>query len=194
MPHGTRGKIFWPPSIGLVLIQAQFDDEVRTRAVTMSLVHDMGEALIGDITPSDGVSKGHLSLGIDGLFLTETEQKFAREEMALKFLACSVRSWNSDFADSILDLWYEYERGESAAAILVRQVDKLECIQQASVYEKRCGMDLGDFMQLKSRITLPVWQPLLNECLYEHEKLSRRAKIRPTIIFVSGRFSDQSGT
>jgi 5'-deoxynucleotidase YfbR-like HD superfamily hydrolase len=26
----------------------------------MALVHDMGEALIGDITPSDGISRGSI--------------------------------------------------------------------------------------------------------------------------------------
>lgn len=43
----------------------QFDNDVRTRAVHMALIHDMGEALIGDITPSDGISKGYSSLRID---------------------------------------------------------------------------------------------------------------------------------
>ncbi len=107
--------------------------------------------------------------------------------MALKFLACTVRSWNPDFAESILDLWYEYERGESDAAILVRQVDKLECIQQASMYEKRCGTDLGEFMQLKDRVTLPVWQPLLEECLHSHEGFCRGTEVRSVFIFVSGK-------
>jgi hypothetical protein len=30
------------------------------RAVYMCLVHDMGEAIIGDITPSDGVARGSI--------------------------------------------------------------------------------------------------------------------------------------
>jgi hypothetical protein len=31
----------------------------------MALIHDMGEALIGDITPSDGVSKGSLTYALE---------------------------------------------------------------------------------------------------------------------------------
>ncbi|KAF2633000.1 cytidylate kinase [Macroventuria anomochaeta] len=153
----------------MCLMVPDIDDFVRTRAVTMSLVHDMGEALIGDITPSDGVSK---------------EQKFEREEMALKFLACTIRSSNPSFADSILDLWYEYERGESPAAMLVREIDKLECIQQANVYEGRSGTDLGEFMALKEKVTLPVLQPLLNDCLHEHEEFTKRTKTRLVVIFL----------
>jgi 5'-deoxynucleotidase YfbR-like HD superfamily hydrolase len=30
----------------------------QNKCVRMALVHDMGEAIIGDITPHDGVSKG----------------------------------------------------------------------------------------------------------------------------------------
>ncbi|KAL6990213.1 HD domain-containing protein 2 [Sarracenia purpurea var. burkii] len=36
----------------------QVDEETRARAIKMALVHDLGEALIGDITPSDGVPEG----------------------------------------------------------------------------------------------------------------------------------------
>ncbi|KAF1363472.1 cytidylate kinase [Lizonia empirigonia] len=155
----------------MCLMAPDVDADTRTRAVNMALIHDMGEALIGDITPSDGVTK---------------EQKFEQEEMALKFLACTVRTWNPDFADLILGLWYEYEKGESDAAMLVRQVDKLECIQQANIYQQRSGVDLGEFMELKDKVTLPVWQPLLNNCLQIHEEMARRDKSDLVIIFISG--------
>jgi len=107
--------------------------------------------------------------------------------MALKFLACTIRDSNPAFADSILDLWHEYERGESAAAMLVREVDKLECIQQANIYERRSGIDMSDFMELKEKVTAPRWQPLLKECLRSHEEFSKRAENDLVIIFVSGK-------
>jgi len=154
----------------------------------MALIHDMGEALIGDITPSDGIS----SSSVNHSFCLaspkiEPEQKFDQEEMALKFLACTIRSSNSDFADSILDLWREYEEGKSEAAILVREIDKLECIHQADVYEQRSGADLSEFMELKEKVTLPGWQPLLNDCLYKHEETRMRKANNPIVIFVSGK-------
>ena len=36
----------------------KFDEETRARAECMVLVHDIGEAVIGDITPFDGISRG----------------------------------------------------------------------------------------------------------------------------------------
>jgi hypothetical protein len=109
--------------------------------------------------------------------------------MALKFLACTLRSSNPDFADSILDLWHEYEDGKTDTAILVRQLDKLECIHQAVVYEERSGVDLGEFMELKEKVTLPGWQPLLNDCLHKHEEIKMRKEKNPVVIFVSGKLS-----
>jgi hypothetical protein len=107
--------------------------------------------------------------------------------MALKFLACTLRASNPDFADSILDLWHEYEDGKTDTAILVRQLDKLECIHQAVVYEERSGVDLGEFMELKEKVTLPGWQPLLNDCLHKHEEIKMRKEKNPVVIFVSGK-------
>ncbi|KAF9728651.1 cytidylate kinase [Paraphaeosphaeria minitans] len=147
------------------------DSEMQTRAVQMALVHDMGEALIGDITPSDGIS---------------TEQKFKREEMALEFLACTLRTSNPDLANSILDLWHEYEDGRTDTAILVKQLDKLECYHQAIIYEERTGIDLEEFKELKEKITLPELQPLLDECLKRHKEIKQRRLIDPIVIFVSG--------
>ncbi|CAG5138837.1 uncharacterized protein ALTATR162_LOCUS449 [Alternaria atra] len=144
-------------------------ERLRMRAACMALVHDMGEALIGDITPSDGIT-----------------QKHEREEMALKFLACTLRSSNPDFADLLLELWHEYEDGKTETAILVRQLDKLECIHQAVVYEQRNGRDLGEFMELKEKVTLPGWQQLLNDCLHKHEEIQSRKAKSPVVIFVSG--------
>jgi hypothetical protein len=107
--------------------------------------------------------------------------------MALKFLACTVRSWNLNFADLILDLWYEYEKGESDAAILVKQIDKLECIQQANIYQQRGGTDLSEFMELKDKVTLPVLQPLLDDCLHNHNEIVARTEVNLVIIFISGK-------
>lgn len=36
---------------------SQFEESERLRAVQMAVVHDAGEAIVGDITPSDGVSR-----------------------------------------------------------------------------------------------------------------------------------------
>ena len=107
--------------------------------------------------------------------------------MALKFLACTVRAANPQFAESILELWYEYEAGETRAAVLVRQMDKLECIDQAIIYEERSGLDLGEFMALKEEITLPELKTWLEIRLRDYEELKLRKKANTDVVFVSGR-------
>lgn len=40
------------------LTLVQNDSFDRNKCIRMALIHDIGEAIIGDITPSDGVSNG----------------------------------------------------------------------------------------------------------------------------------------
>jgi HD domain len=114
------------------------------------------------------------------------EEKQVREEMALKFLACTIRSFNPAFADLILDHWLEYEAGETRTSLLVRQMDKLVCMDQAVIYEERSGLDLGEFMALKEQITLPELKPWLEIVLQKHENLGLRKSADIVVIFVSG--------
>lgn len=106
--------------------------------------------------------------------------------MAFKFLACTLRSSHPAFANSMTDLWYEYEEGKSDAAVLVRQIDKLECMHQAVIYEERDGIDMSEFMKLKEAVTLTELQPLLDACLQKHEEVAARKEVGLFVIFVSG--------
>ena len=108
--------------------------------------------------------------------------------MALKFLTCTIRSSHPDFADLIMELWYEFEKGETDVAVLVRQIDKLDSIVQAVIYEERTGKDMSEFMELKDEITLPELRPLLDTCLEEREelRLRRQAEADLIVVFVSG--------
>lgn len=70
-------------------------EERRLRCVRMALVHDIGEALVGDITPHCGVSE---------------EDKFHRELEAVRQI--------SELAPGVdwLELWHEYETALSLEA------------------------------------------------------------------------------
>ena len=114
------------------------------------------------------------------------------EEMALKYLACTIRATNPSYADKMPELWYEYEEGSSRAAVLVRQVDKLECIQQAVIYEERTGKDMSDIMKLQEKITLPELKPLLSTCLQQYRDLQARQQEDVVVIFVSGMVHEHS--
>ena len=101
-------------------------------------------------------------------------------------MACTIRSSNPEFAGLILELWYEFEEGKTAAAQLVQQIDALECLHQAVVYAERTGNDLSEFMSQKEEVTLPELKPLLDACLERYEELKLRKESDILVIFVSG--------
>lgn len=109
--------------------------------------------------------------------------------MAFEFLACTIRPTNPKFADQILELWNEYEEGKTRAALLAKQMDKLECIQQAVIYEERTGKDMSDFMGLKEKVTLPELKPLLDTCLQKYDELKLRKQANLFVVFVSGDYN-----
>ncbi|KAM0961449.1 hypothetical protein ACFX2J_020642 [Malus domestica] len=100
----------------------------RERCIKIAIVHDIAEAIVGDITPSDGVPKAVKS---------KMEQE-ALDEMCL-VLGGGIR------AEEIKDLWLEYENNSSIEANLVKDFDKVEMILQALEYEMEHGKVLDEF-------------------------------------------------
>ncbi|VAH62109.1 unnamed protein product [Triticum turgidum subsp. durum] len=91
----------------------------RERCIKIAIVHDIAEAIVGDITPSDGIPKA---------------EKSRREQEALNEM-CEVLGGGST-AEEIKGLWEEYENNSSVEANLVKDFDKVEMILQALEYEK----------------------------------------------------------
>ncbi|KAJ8499087.1 hypothetical protein OPV22_009639 [Ensete ventricosum] len=102
----------------------------RDRCVKMALVHDIAEAIVGDITPTDGVPK---------------LEKSRREREALDHM-CKLLGGGSR-AKEIDELWMEYEDNSSPEAKLVKDFDKVEMILQALEYEDEQGIDLEEFFE-----------------------------------------------
>lgn len=100
----------------------------REKCVKMAIVHDIAEAIAGDITPSDGVSK---------------EEKRRREQEAMDQLSLALGGGVA--AEEMRELWEEYEANSSAEAKLVKDFDKVEMILQASEYEEEQKLVLQDF-------------------------------------------------
>ncbi|KAJ0026963.1 hypothetical protein NQD34_017963, partial [Periophthalmus magnuspinnatus] len=90
----------------------------RDRCIKLALVHDMAECIVGDIAPSDNVSK---------------EEKHRREEEAMRHLSGLLPN---GLRQEIYALWEEYETQSSAEARLVKQFDLLEMILQGHEYEQ----------------------------------------------------------
>ena len=89
-----------------------------TKVLSMCLVHDLPEVIVGDLTPHDDV-----------------RNKAELEHSAMKELA---PDW--------LALFEEYEAGESREARFVKQIDKLDMGLQAMLYQNEQGLDLGEFL------------------------------------------------
>jgi len=95
------------------------------RCVKIALVHDLAEATVGDITPHCGVSDA-----------TKHELELAAITSMTDQLSGNVSTnATSPVAADILELWKEYEAGETPEAKLVKDMDKLEMILQALEYE-----------------------------------------------------------
>ncbi|CAH2033910.1 unnamed protein product [Thlaspi arvense] len=112
----------------MALIAGDLSGVDRERCIKMAIVHDIAEAIVGDITPSDGVPK---------------EEKNRRETAALKEM-CRVLGGGLR-AEEITELWLEYENNASLEANLVKDFDKVEMILQALEYESEHGKVLDEF-------------------------------------------------
>uniref|UniRef100_A0A336LMJ8 5'-deoxynucleotidase HDDC2 n=1 Tax=Culicoides sonorensis TaxID=179676 RepID=A0A336LMJ8_CULSO len=90
----------------------------RIKCMEIALVHDLAEASVGDITPYCGISR---------------EEKLRREFDAMKDISKLAHA----SSDKLMTLFEEYEKGETAEAKFVKDLDRLDLIMQAFEYEKR---------------------------------------------------------
>ena len=86
--------------------------------LTLCLVHDLPEVVVGDLTPDD-----------DRTTKAEDERA-AMEQLAPEWVA----------------LFDEYESQSSPESVFVRSLDKLDMALQAAVYSDRTGIDLSSFV------------------------------------------------
>jgi putative hydrolase of HD superfamily len=102
--------------LALALCPPELD---RGKALAIALVHDLAEALVGDITPHCGVSK---------------PQKSAMEAAALSEICAGLSN-----GEDLKALWWEYERGSSPEGRFVKACDKLELGFQSLRYKATSG-------------------------------------------------------
>jgi putative hydrolase of HD superfamily len=130
------------------------------RCTKMALFHDMAEALVGDITPVDGVSK---------------PEKSRREETTMDYFTKGLlgRVQGGITGDEIRAVWREYEDGETLESKYVHDIDKIELLLQMVEYERinRTNLDLGEFSWVSTRVQLPEMQEWAREIMREREEL-----------------------
>lgn len=139
----------------------------------MAIVHDAPEAIAGDVTPSDGISR---------------ETKKLRENLGLMFLACLAKqSGNTSFAERMEKLWKEYEERNSSISEVVHQIDKLDALQQAYRYTLQYPhLDFNDFRSHREQITDPWLALQADEVLREWDAVDSRRKSDMVIVLVVG--------
>lgn len=85
------------------------------KALKMVIIHDLGEVLVGDITP---------------LHDTTREEKTEMEKKAMEKMFAKIEDGND-----WIELWKEAEDQKTKEAKLVKDVDHLEMVLQALEYE-----------------------------------------------------------
>jgi putative hydrolase of HD superfamily len=97
------------------------------KLLSIALIHDISEALVGDLPAS-------------ARRLFGAEAKHAAERLALEELVGDLQQ-----ASDYVSLWVEYAQGSSPEARLVKALDRLELLAQALAYEQAGSRSLDEF-------------------------------------------------
>jgi putative hydrolase of HD superfamily len=115
--HESVAEHTWRVALMATLLAPQFPDVDGCRLVRMCLVHDLGEAIGGDVPAPEQARR--LAEGREG--------KSADERRDLLTLLGPLPS---SLRGDITSLWDEYEAAETPTARLAKAIDKLETILQ----------------------------------------------------------------
>lgn len=140
-----------------------------SRCTRMALVHDMAEALVGDITPMDRIAKSEKSRRE-----AETMDYFC--EQLLGKVGGGLQG------EEIKKVWWEYELDETLEAHFVHDVDKMELLLQMVEYERGAEgrLDLGEFSRVAAKVQLPEVREWAQGVLKEREAFWKEKGIKAT--------------
>ena len=134
------------------------------RCCRMALIHDMAEALVGDITPIDPVSK---------------EEKSRRESETMDYICTNLLGkFNGGLnGKDIRHIWQEYEDSETPESLFVHDIDKMELLLQMLEYERsqKCETDLGEFTWVAQKIQSPEIKEWATAVFRERQDLWKKA-------------------
>jgi putative hydrolase of HD superfamily len=115
----------------------------RERALVFAILHDLAEVRVGDLAPSDGVSKA---------------EKARREHEAMVALCKDLPR-----GAEMLATWEAYEAQVEPEARFVRQCDRLDMAIQAVAYARAHGLEPSEFLASAAEaIDHPVLRPILD--------------------------------
>jgi putative hydrolases of HD superfamily len=126
----------------------------------MALVHDMAEALVGDLTPVDRVPKA---------------EKNKREAETMDYLCKNLlgKVHGGENGESIRQIWQEYEDSKTPESHFVHDVDKIELMLQMVEYERGYNgkLNLSEFSWVAEKLILLEMKEWAQEILDERKQL-----------------------
>jgi len=129
------------------------------KCMKMCLIHDMAEAIVGDITPVDGVAK---------------PEKSRREAETMDYISKNLlgKVYGGLAGAEIRAIWQEYEDSKTLESHFVHDLDKMELLTQMVEYEKRANkaLDLGEFAYVATNIVLPETKKWAEDILKERDE------------------------
>jgi len=137
----------------LCMIYSDLEGLDELKLLRMALIHDLPEAIIGDLTPS-----------------RKTAEIEAKEETAMHQILSLLPKRQRE---KYMALWNEYKKCETKEAKAIRQLEKLEMALQAKEYEKAASTreSLKRFIKsAEEAITRPELRKLLLCILEESQK------------------------
>jgi len=145
-PESVAEHSFRAALIGLILGEKFELDAFQL--VKLLLIHDLAEIETGDLTPDDYDTK---------------KEKLSKEKKAIE----DILNGSKDENNNLVELWKEFEIGESQEAKIARDIDKLEMIIQALEYkEEYPKKDISEFVvEGKKDIESPEIKKILNEII-----------------------------
>ena len=133
--------------LGFVIACEIYPELNAERVMLLGCIHDLGEAVTGDVLPWDKAEIAD--------FDAQERAGALQTTTGLKALP------------KFMELYDEYHAGKTPEAKLVRQVDKLEMLLQAYCYEKELGLDLQSFFENHPPESFDdALQPLINYLNY----------------------------
>ncbi|CAG0891646.1 unnamed protein product [Darwinula stevensoni] len=123
-PETVAGHMYRMGVMSMVINDPQLD---MNKCLRMSLVHDLAESIVGDITPHCGVSD---------------EEKHKKETEAMESLTSLL---DPSVGKEVQNLFQEFEAQATAEAMFVRDLDRFDMILQAFEYEE--AEKRPDFLQ-----------------------------------------------
>lgn len=113
--------------LALWLSRACFPELNLCKVLCMALIHDLGEVYAGDLIPSDAI---------------DPDEKHQREKRSIEQIFNKLPG-----GEQYVDIWEEFELGETREAQFIRQVDRLEMGFQAEVYGLQKLINPQEFLE-----------------------------------------------